>query len=163
MMGSQLGCTITASHSGHLASAAHRRRAYYPATIFPHSPAALRLPRTLSPQETLRHIAQEPDLDLQIGFHMVNSGLYAHDRASPGVVYCVARVPTKILKGGRLTEAEFLAAADLKFGVTKDLPARRRAYNACEGNEDTHLWLFCVATRQHHRLEVPPGTTGLIQ
>ncbi|KAJ7717161.1 hypothetical protein B0H16DRAFT_1740779 [Mycena metata] len=132
-------------------AAAAARTTHLPYSLIPQP--ALRLPSTLSAQESLRQIAQEPDLHRQIGFHVVNSGLYAHDRTSSGVLYCVARVPTKIIKQRRLSQAEFFSAADLKFGVTKDLPARRRSYAACEGNGYVHLWLFSMRTRQRCRLE----------
>ncbi|KAJ7707944.1 hypothetical protein B0H16DRAFT_1746390 [Mycena metata] len=117
---------------------------------------ALRLPVTLSAPDALRYINREPNLGRQIGLQLANPGLYAHDRTSSGVLYCVVLFPTHariLLDQGRLSEADFFALADLKFGVTRNLSSQRRDYAACEGNGHSHLWLFPVPTRQRCRLE----------
>ncbi|KAJ7040638.1 hypothetical protein C8F04DRAFT_1253955 [Mycena alexandri] len=134
-----------------MARSSGRSRAASAFSTVPQPALRLNMPRA----EALRYIRGRPTPEEQIEYHVANAGLYARD-GRYGDVYCCAEVDGATFKRFRrqqISHGRFLRALRVKFGVTTNLPRRRRQYRRCERTGLVHLWLFAFRTRNRYRLE----------
>ncbi|KAJ7016230.1 hypothetical protein C8F04DRAFT_1282110 [Mycena alexandri] len=134
-------------------SSRRSRAAPAPASFSLRVQPALRL--NMPRAQALRYIGRQPTPQEQIEYHVNNPGLHARDGPN-GDVYCCVEVDAATLKDfwrHQISRAQFLRALRVKFGVTTNLPRRRRQYRRCERTGLLHLWLFAFKTRHRYCLE----------